>query len=129
MAIALYDILTNWYPYLIFQWDVIMDWGLLQFSREGRVYGRQRLLYPVPAYAIACVINLIIRFSWAANRIPMLASFHASHLVLMVELAEVARRAMWNIFRIEWEILVQAERAKSADNLAAITNNGKALPE
>ena len=77
-------------------------------------------MFPIPAYAFACIINVIIRFAWAANRIPSLAAIHASHLMLMVELAEVARRAMWNLFRIEWEIIVQAERASSRDNLVSL---------
>ena len=102
--------INSLYSYL---WDVIQDWGLLQFSRDGRVYGRQKYMFPMLAYAIACVINLVIRFSWAANRIPYFATFHASHLVLMVELAEVARRAMWNFFRIEWEMLVQEIRTSN----------------
>ena len=59
----------------------------------------------------------MLRFSWAANRIPSFSHLHASHLVLMVEIGEVFRRAMWNIFRIEWEVLVQHERALSAHNL------------
>jgi len=109
------------YSYL---WDVIQDWGLLQFTREGRVYGRQRIMFPVAAYVLACTVNLVLRFSWAANRIPYFASFHASHLVLMVELAEVARRAMWNFFRIEWEMIVQAERASSRDDLALLGAGG-----
>ena len=109
--------INSLYSYL---WDVVQDWGLLQFTREGRVYGRQRIMYPVAVYVIACFVNLVLRFSWAANRVPYFAAFHASHLVLMVELAEVARRAMWNFFRIEWEILVQTERANSRENLAML---------
>ena len=97
---------------------------MLQFSREGRVYGRQRIMFPVAAYVFACAINLVIRFAWAANRVPSLAAIHASHLVLMVELAEVARRAMWNLFRVEWEIIVQAERASSRDDLVGLLSKG-----
>jgi len=100
-----------------FLWDICMDWGLLQFSRDGRVYGRQRMLLPWLCYGPVVIINLLLRFSWAANRIPSFSHLHASHLVLMVELGEVFRRAMWNIFRIEWEVLVQSQRALSAQNL------------
>jgi len=42
----------------------------------------------------------------------------------MVELAEVARRAMWNLFRVEWEIIVQAERASSRDDLVGLLPKG-----
>lgn len=102
------------YSYL---WDVIMDWGLLTFTREGKVHGRTRVMYPVYVYVLACVMNLVIRFSWAANRIPSLAALHASHLVLMVETAEVFRRAVWNLFRVEWETIMQADKfARGVDS-------------
>lgn len=106
-----------------FLWDVCMDWGLIQFSRDGRVYGRQRMLLPWICYGPVVIINLLLRFSWAANRIPSFSHLHASHLVLMVELGEVFRRAMWNIFRIEWEVLVQHQRALSAQNVKALEDD------
>jgi len=112
--------INSLYSYL---WDVVQDWGLLQFTREGRVYGRQRTMFPVAVYVLACIINLVLRFSWAANRIPYFAAFHASHLVLIMELAEVFRRSMWNFLRIEWEIIVQTERS-SSHNLVALTLSG-----
>ena len=120
-VLALVATVNSVYSYL---WDVIMDWGLLTFTREGRVHGRSRLMYPAYVYVLACLMNLVIRFSWAANRIPSLAALHASHLVLMVETAEVLRRAVWNLFRIEWEIIVQADKhargVDSRDNLLGI---------
>ena len=30
--------------------------------------------------------------------------------MLMSEMAEIFRRAVWNLYRIEWEVLVQQER-------------------
>ena len=33
-----------------------------------------------------------------------------SQLVLLVEFGEVFRRAIWNFYRIEWEMIVQHER-------------------
>ena len=50
-------------------------------------------------------INLFLRFSWAANRIPMLAQMPPAQLILLVEMAEIFRRSMWFIFRIEWEMV------------------------
>jgi EXS family len=90
-----------------------MDWGLFQFTRAGRVIPRQRMMLPTYCYVIASMINLVLRFSWAANRIPQLANLHSSHLVLMVEMGEICRRSMWNILRIEWEVIVQQERASA----------------
>ena len=90
-----------------------MDWGLVTFMRTGKVIVRQRTLLPMYVYFLASIINLILRFSWAANRIPQLGGLHSSHLVLMVELLEVCRRSMWNIIRIEWEVVVQLDRTQS----------------
>jgi EXS family len=95
------------------QWDICMDWGLFQFTRAGRVIPRQRMMLPTYCYVLASMINLVLRFSWAANRIPQLANLHSSHLVLMVEMGEICRRSMWNILRIEWEVIVQQERASA----------------
>eukprot|EP01038_Epipyxis_sp_PR26KG_P014211 gene14211-19068_t len=94
-----------------FLWDAIMDWGLLTFTRDGRVFRRQRVLLPIPLYVIALIINLILRFSWSINRIPGMNNLHSSVTVLIIEIGEIFRRSMWNIFRIEWEILVQQDRA------------------
>ena len=36
-------------------------------------------------------------------------------LFMFVELGEIFRRAMWNIFRIEWEIIVQQDRSREKE--------------
>ena len=97
-----------------------MDWGFFTFTRTGRVIPRQRMMLPLYCYILAAMVNLVLRFSWAANRIPQLSNLHSSHLVLMVELLEVGRRSMWNIIRIEWEVIVQADRASSNKDLPAL---------
>jgi hypothetical protein len=66
-----------------------MDWGLISFTRTFRVIPRQRMMLPTICYILAAAVNLVLRFSWAANRIPQLAMLHSSHLVLMVEVGEV----------------------------------------
>lgn len=40
---------------------------------------------------------------------------HSSIIVLLIELGEVLRRSMWAIYRIEWEVIVQQERAIEKD--------------
>lgn len=94
-----------------FIWDIVMDWGLLTFFWSGRVTCRSRFLLPPFFHLVAVSINLCLRFMWAANQIPFLAALPAVQLILLVQLAEAFRRAMWNIFRVEWEIIVQHERA------------------
>ena len=99
-----------------FLWDIIMDWGLFSISREFKVTRRPRLLLPVTFHIIAAIVNLVLRFSWAANRFEIFATLHPSHLILFIEVAEVFRRAMWNIFRIEWEIIVKQSIMTVAKN-------------
>lgn len=96
-----------------------MDWGLVSFSRNGRVSCRKRTMYPAIFYVFAFVINLVFRFSWAANRFTVFKQLHASHLVLLVEIAEVVRRSLWNMIRIEWEVLVQQEKLAERDEEGA----------
>jgi myo-inositol-1(or 4)-monophosphatase len=94
-----------------FLWDVIMDWGLLTFTRDGRVLRRQRLHLPLFTYFFLVIINFVLRFSWFVNRLPGFDHLHSSIIVLVIEVGEVFRRAMWNIYRIEWEVISQQEKA------------------
>jgi hypothetical protein len=61
-------------------------------------------------YAAATVVNLLLRFSWRASRLPGLRTLHSANLILLLEVAEVCRRAMWNVIRIEWEMIVQQDK-------------------
>jgi cellulose synthase/poly-beta-1,6-N-acetylglucosamine synthase-like glycosyltransferase len=88
-----------------------MDWGLISFHRDGRVTRRQRALYPFLFYFFAVIINCLLRFSWYINRLPGMNHIHSSIIVLIIEIGEVFRRSMWNIIRIEWEIINQQDKA------------------
>lgn len=92
-----------------------MDWGLLSFHRDGRITRRQRALYPWFLYFLAVPINLILRFSWLVNRLPGMSHIHSSIIVLMIEIGEVFRRAIWNFFRIEWEVINQQDKVLDKD--------------
>jgi hypothetical protein len=100
-------------------WDIAMDWGLLQFSmsQRGRVCAclrpRSIFFYPWPAYVFAVVINLVLRFAWLSNHVEALRGMHATQLVLLIEIAEVVRRAIWNVFRVEWELISKTLKERS----------------
>lgn len=96
-----------------------MDWGLLTFYRDGRILRRQRVLFPLPTYIFAVVINLLLRFSWTVNRIPGMGQVHSSMIVLLIELGEVIRRSIWILYRVEWEVIVQQEKAIGKDPVLA----------
>lgn len=87
-----------------------MDWGLITFTRDGKVLRRQRMYFPIVFYFLAVVINFMLRFSWTIHRLPGMNMLHSSIIVLVIELGEIIRRSIWNLFRIEWEMIVQQEK-------------------
>lgn len=92
-----------------------MDWGLITFHRDGRVARRHRALYPVIFYVLAVILNFVLRFSWTINRLPGMSHIHSSIIVLIIEIGEVFRRSLWNLFRIEWEIINQQDKLAEKD--------------
>ena len=115
-------------PYLKYfiwlQWDLIQDWGLLTITRTGHIHTRTKLLYHWSFYTIAGIVNLLLRFSWKFNQLPYFKSLSAATLVLVLELLEIFRRALWNIIRIEWEVIVQGEKSASYDKLLQLPGSG-----
>lgn len=97
------------------QWDVVMDWGFVFFTRDWTVHLRHRTLLPVAVYPLVAVLNFILRFSWAMNRFAFASQLHASVIVLLIELGEVFRRSVWCIFRIEWEVLVRIQKQQQQE--------------
>ena len=64
--------------------------------RQGRL-GR-------PCNVIIALLNLFMRCAWALNYFtPSLFGGDPDQLVLFLQLVEVARRAMWNVLRVEWQ--------------------------
>lgn len=89
--------------------------GLLTFySTQTATAGASSIKVPIypplstfsfPVHVIIASINLFLRFSWAASRLPVFARLPPAHLILLIEVAEIVRRSMWFIFRIEWEMV------------------------
>lgn len=104
------SILSTQFVVLLMQWDVVMDWGLVSITRTQQVFFRQRTSFPWLFYALLIVINLALRFTWRANRLAWFSSLPASSLVLVLEVLEVFRRSLWNVVRIEWEVIVQQDK-------------------
>ena len=96
-----------------FLWDIVMDWGLISFSRDGKCGTRQRYFYPLVTYVLVGLCNLCLRFAWAANKLDFFAGMDAASLVLCLEIVEVFRRSIWNMYRIEWEIIAVEAKGRS----------------
>ncbi len=85
-------------------WDVLMDWGLMQKGASGLRH--EPLLMPYRwMYYLAMFLNAAGRSTWSVRWLHIFHSSFTSPVdsVLMLELAEVTRRALWTVFRIEWE--------------------------
>ena len=100
-----------------FAWDLFMDWGLFKKRRgallcglfepdrmrepKSLVFRKESDAYVLCAYGLLVFFNFSLRFAWA------LAVFgHVSTRglgMLNFELAEILRRTVWAVFRIEWE--------------------------
>lgn len=110
-------------------WDVVMDWGLLRYTPKGGAALRSEGLLPYRAcYPLAILLDAAGRFAWATVVLANLgvltsgggaaaAAAGAAHGAPAASLGrlfgqslffhslEVARRAMWNVLRVEWEVL------------------------
>jgi len=93
-----------------FFWDIYKDWGLLRWAehREHKLL-RKELTYPAVAYYAAIAVNFVGRFAWAVALYPAAFGIHDLELMhfinLPLSLAEIGRRCMWNVFRLENEHL------------------------
>lgn len=80
-----------------------MDWSL------GNPYAKHPLLREMLAfrrvwvYYAAMVLDIVIRFNWIFYAIFVNDIQHSALLSFMVSLAEVFRRGIWSIFRVENE--------------------------
>lgn len=100
-----------------FAWDLLMDWGLFRKRRGGLlcgvfecdtmrdpktlVFAKRDDAFVCLAYGSLVLFNFALRFAWA------LAVFgHVSTRgmgMLSFEVAELLRRTVWALFRVEWE--------------------------
>lgn len=114
-------------------WDLIMDWGLFvkkkTKNRQGGRGGdngsfpwelRHNRLYPSTRfYWSMVVINTLLRFCWTLSFIPfsylsgstgvLTTTFSsrswANVLGPLIASAEIIRRTLWGLLRVEWEIV------------------------
>ncbi|VDM05330.1 unnamed protein product [Schistocephalus solidus] len=117
----------------LFLWDVIVDWGLLDFKAKDNPGLRDELVYRFRAYYYCAMLeDLIIRFSWiliitfqfshraeveiVRTRVkliccavqtpyPGVLTLNPSDLLTLRSLPFPSRRIIWNFFRLENEHL------------------------
>lgn len=84
-------------------WDFAMDWSVCK-PRAQYPFLRRELVYTsqIPLYYVALVTNLFIRFFWVFY-IPSWP--YSTVWTFMSALMEMARRIVWNFYRLENEHL------------------------
>jgi hypothetical protein len=102
-------------------WDIIMDWGLIEFSARDvtvRLRGH-RYLGPTWVYIAAMFVNLVLRFAWVLTLVPLDVTntevrsdgtprkgdyvFIFDYLHPTITVLEIVRRMCWIWFRVEYE--------------------------
>ena len=93
-----------------FVWDVLMDWGLPCRARrddEGLCGLRMRTPLVVSRskalYLCLCAFNFGLRFIWALSIFGSVPG--RSWGMFFLEVVEMARRTVWAVFRVEWEMV------------------------
>lgn len=94
-------------------WDVSRDWSLLQWNDlTGRFVFRPRLLLfkSRRPYCLAMAVNCVLRFSWSLTIVPEGIGLFSHkdaqlHLSSFLAAAEIVRRGLWCVLRLEHEHL------------------------
>ena len=97
-----------------YMWDLTMDWGMLQYNTiQNKFYFRKNLIYKSTwIYISAIIINFLLRFTWLILLVPTFVTDEYTLFKIVyrnwlpfISVAEICRRMLWSIFRLEWEHL------------------------
>jgi len=97
-------------------WDILLDWGIncqaLGLSRTESCEFRR--LFRPPVYWVCSFLDLIARFSWVLSLLPITvltdSLVNRALLQMFISVAEIARRSMWAVLRIENEQVSNASK-------------------
>lgn len=101
-----------------FLWDLVMDWGLLHLTpgKPAHFGLRPVLLFPGPAivYYFAVFLNFVGRTLWSLRWSEQATVFLGAFFLSSVQQsAEVIRRCLWNVFRVEWQCICKGKCPRS----------------
>jgi len=92
-----------------YYWDIVKDWGLFGFSKDVKYKGlRKEIVFNPILYYLAIILNLLLRFMWVlvfGLRLMANIKLDMQYFLFFVAFAEIFRRFVWNIFRLENEHL------------------------
>ncbi|KAL2179077.1 SPX domain-containing protein [Thermothelomyces heterothallicus CBS 202.75] len=95
-------------------WDLFMDFSLLQANAQQRLLRDITALRPVWIYYVIMVLDPILRFSWIFYAIFTHDTQHSTIVSFMASFAEVVRRGMWTLLRVENEHCANVAQYKAA---------------
>ena len=110
MTLVIVATLYKWY------WDIAMDWGLLDPAHytEKPYFLRPKRFFKDYIYYVVSVIDLVLRFLWIVSLMPAddQEQFFGNYLSIQLGYLEILRRAMWGVFRVEWEHIVHEKKSE-----------------
>ena len=98
-------------------WDLVMDFGLLQSTRDFKklILRDQLVVFPYKSvYYYMIFFNCISRFSWILLNYNILS---IDNTQLLIALIEILRRFHWTFLRIEYEHLNNCNLFKAVEEL------------
>lgn len=117
-------------------WDITMDWGMMQkpsavvhltmgqcagippskdTSNCGDIALRPRLRFGTSLSLLVLILDTFLRFSWTLRFYESYVFSSNGAYILCTEFLEVFRRAVWNLLRVEWELIKQNRAKKAAE--------------
>jgi xenotropic and polytropic retrovirus receptor 1 len=98
-------------------WDIAMDWSL------GNPYATHRFLRDTLGYRrvwwyyVAMVVDPLLRFTWVFYAIFGHETQHSTVVSFIIALAEVVRRGLWAVFRVENEHCTNVGRFRASRDI------------
>ena len=103
-------------------WDVVMDWGLLESDEDSKwcrwMLRSERLYQPTWMYILIFVMNVLLRFMGMFTLLPPVYLSRTTGRMVqtfpnvgrftdgsMAACAEIVRRTIWALLRLEWEVI------------------------
>ncbi|KAJ4306438.1 Xenotropic and polytropic retrovirus receptor 1 [Collariella sp. IMI 366227] len=95
-------------------WDLFMDFSLLQANARQKLLRDITALRPVWIYYLIMVVDPLLRFIWIFYAIFTHNTQHSTIVSFMVAFAEVLRRGMWTLLRVENEHCANVAQYKAS---------------
>ena len=103
-----------------FIWDVWFDWGLGRPWAKHRFLRNELMYGPSFHYYLAIVINFFLRFIWVAIllcKIYLGNLMNQEYMLFLIAFAEIFRRFIWNLYRLENEHLNNCGQFRVVDDI------------